>query len=154
MSRYDKAPVGRVVAFGILSLAMAAFIWSNSLLDGTASGAQSGYWAAILKPILDPFAKMDTAAFHSWLRKAAHFTEFAVLGYLVGVFSGYLGVLRNKIYIPLPLLLTLLVAVSDEFIQRFTGRGSSVSDVVLDYTGAVTALGVLWLVRLIKQKFK
>jgi len=35
---------------------------------------------------------------------------------------------------------TLLAAVTDEFIQSFTGRGSSVRDVVLDFCGALTGM--------------
>ena len=33
-----------------------------------------------------------------------------------------------------------MVFIKDEFIQSFTGRGSSVRDVVLDFCGALTGM--------------
>ena len=45
----------------------------------------------------------------------------------------------------MPILVVLLVAVTDESIQNFTGRGSQVTDVMLDFFGAVAGVGFLWL---------
>ena len=39
-----------------------------------------------------------------------------------------------------PISCTLFTAVTDEFIQSFTGRGSSVRDVMLDFSGALTGI--------------
>lgn len=129
-----------MILFAVLSLLVTAFIWGNSVLSRADSSAQSGALAALLKPLLDPFDRMDADAFHNFLRKAAHFAEFAVLGMFTGGFTANLGRMRKKRYISLPLLITLAVAVVDEYIQIFSGRGSMVSDVVLDYSGALTGL--------------
>lgn len=96
---------------------------------------------ALLTPVLDGLGFDDTEAAHIFLRKAAHFGEFCILGLPVYGFAVNLGILRNQRLISLPLLVVLSVAVTDEFIQLFSGRAGMVSDVVLDFAGGVTGLG-------------
>ena len=66
--------------------------------------------------------------------------EFFVLGVFVCGFTINLGVMLEKRLVSLPMLIVLLVAVGDEFIQYFTERGSQVTDVVLDFSGALAGL--------------
>ena len=142
----------RTVLFGILSLCAACFIFSQSLLSGEESGGLSAKVMAFLRPLLDPNGIIPEDVFHFVVRKAAHFTEFAILGICVGGFTVNLGLLRHRRYVALPLLLTLCVAVCDEFLQYFTGRGSMVTDVVLDYAGSLSALGLIGLSRLMGSR--
>ena len=78
-------------------------------------------------------------------RKAAHVFEFFVLALLVWAL---LRLLERK-----ALLLTavcgLAVAVADEGLQLLSGRGSRVSDVLIDFAGVLLALAIL---RLATQK--
>ncbi len=70
------------------------------------------------------------------LRKLAHFSEFAVLCYFAckAADDFSFGARVSNGYI---LLYCLLVAVIDEYIQFFSpGRGSMVSDILLDFSGA------------------
>ena len=39
-----------------------------------------------------------------------------------------------------PLFFVLVIAVGDEFIQSFVGRGSNVRDVLIDLVGGILAL--------------
>ena len=135
----------RAILYGVLSLAVMGFIFSQSILSKESSGGLSARVAAFLHPLLDPNGWISGESFHFLVRKAAHFTEFAILGLCLGGFSRNLGILRIRRYIALPMMLALGVAVGDEFLQYFTGRGSMVNDVVLDYAGAMTGLAVSWL---------
>ena len=124
----------------VLLICNVVFIWGNSLLPGSISGAISG-WVNKLVQLLLPSTGEGPGASHGLLRKLAHFTEFCALGaLLVWQFrmrnvSGWAGCL-------LPLLGGFLVACGDETIQRFVpDRGPSLKDVGIDTLG--TAVGIV-----------
>ena len=126
--------------FALLSIVTMAYIWGNSLKSIPESAAQSSMVAELIRPILDPQKKLPLDVFHNLVRKLAHLVEFFTLGVFVCGFTVSLGVELKKRLISLPVLIVLLVAVGDEFIQYFTHRGSLVTDVVLDFTGALGGL--------------
>ena len=92
------------------------------------------YWAL---PWITP-SQVD--AFHLLVRKAAHFTEYAVLAAL-----WFRALARNPSRAPgtaawLALAIGITWAILDEVHQSFVvSRGASVADVVLDTAGAATA---------------
>ena len=70
------------------------------------------------------------------VRKGAHFTEYLILSGLVTATYGAFTDKRNYSFI---LLMCILVALSDEFLQSFImGRSSEVKDVLIDFSGALT----------------
>lgn len=82
------------------------------------------------------------------VRKAGHFTEFFILGALLS------KTLRSVFHSwPLPfdtctLSIGLLAAVCDEAIQHFTpGRASLISDVMIDFSGVITAVIIFFILR-------
>ena len=58
------------------------FIWGNSLLPGEVSGAFSDWVKELLMKLLPMKENLSTGG--GLLRKLAHFTEFAMLGLLLG----------------------------------------------------------------------
>ena len=113
---------------GILIALTLAFIWSTSMQSRAVSGGMSGS----LKTWLEQLLHTEISEF--LLRKAAHFSEYGLLGV---EFSLLLGLQyditgknfqhgRNLLDFP---LIGMLCAVTDETIQIFSGRGSLVSDV-------------------------
>ncbi|MFR1708591.1 MAG: VanZ family protein [Clostridium sp.] len=69
------------------------------------------------------------------VRKGAHFTEYLILSGLVTVTYGAFNNKKNYSFI---LLVCILVALSDEFLQSFIiGRSSEVRDVLIDFSGAL-----------------
>ena len=125
------------LVLGVLIGLTLAFIWGNSLQSGAASGAMSGSLRAWLEQLL------HTEISEFLLRKAAHFSEYGLLGV---EFSLLLGLQydktgknfqhgRNLLDFP---LIGMLCAVTDETIQIFSGRGSLVSDVWIDTAGFST----------------
>ena len=108
------------------------FIWSNSLQTAAES---SGMSQGVLDRVL-PFLALTGLSedvLHTLVRKAAHMTEFAILGMLWSV-----GLRKNK---P-AFAICLLTAMTDETIQYFVpGRSCEVRDVCIDAAGA--ALGIV-----------
>ena len=139
----SKCKCNGVVLFAVLTALIIAFIWHNSCMSGEESGAQSGAVTEFLQSILDPDGKIPTDRFHHFVRKTAHFVEFALLGALTAGLFWRLRRQTGRAFFSLPVLMVLLVAVLDEYIQNFTGRGSAVTDVMLDFSGGLTGLGLV-----------
>ncbi|MCD7761128.1 MAG: VanZ family protein, partial [Clostridiales bacterium] len=116
------------------------FIFSNSLEIGSVSSARSGEVAAAINQVLSGLG-LPTLT-ESAVRKWAHFGEFTLLGFwfmlCLRVYT------RHYIrHISWPLLLGLLIANTDEFIQLYvSGRSSSVTDVWIDFGGVCAGVGV------------
>ena len=123
-----------------------ALIWGNSLVSGADSGALSGGVLAFLGQFL-PVLMTETG--HTLLRKAAHFSEFALLGLLCG---GRHALLRGNV--PQYLMgFGLAVACIDETIQIFTpGRASSLIDVWIDTGGFGLGVVLIYIVYHLKTK--
>ncbi len=103
------------------------------------------------------FGVPHSKAYDYWLtrvdgvvRKAAHFTEYAVLAMFL---YGTLRMLKSKMPFlnrkcgVVAFILCFLFAVQDEWHQMFVpGRGPGVRDVFIDSCGAVSGIMLLWLV--------
>lgn len=123
----------------LLAVVLVALIFFNSSLPATDSGKLSGFAAQIvlqLSQMLDISLKGNVE--HT-IRKLAHFLEFACLGLLwCKVFACFH--VSNRTSSGYILLICLLVAVVDEYIQLFSpGRDGKVMDVLLDFSGAFCA---------------
>jgi len=83
---------------------------------------------------------------HYFIRKAAHLTEYAILGtFFFRAINPGLSGWRGKVAL-MTFLLSAVYAAFDEFHQSFTvSRGASPVDVMIDSTGALMALIVIWL---------
>ena len=125
-----------------------ALIWGNSMMTGLDSEAVSG---GILEFLGRFFPVLLTESGHTFLRKAAHFSEFALLGLL---FCGRHRLVRRNT--PFHLMgFGLAVACIDETIQIFTpGRASSLIDVWIDISGFALGFVVIYLAYTIKTKLK
>ena len=136
-------------------LLVLGFIYGNSLQNGEESMQTSGAVVEVVKPIVDPEDQIAEDLFSTIVRKLAHFTEFFWLGMaLCGVRIGAQAWPRlSRLRASETLFFALLCAVADEFLQSFTGRTSSVRDVLIDFGGALSGLlltmlairGVVWL---------
>lgn len=127
-------------------------MWGHSLATGDASSLESSRFVTWLRPVLQGMGLTGTDQMTFAVRKTAHFCEYAVLGMLLYA-NGRLRGLRLFEGAGWWLAASLAVPVADEFIQLFTpGRSSQVSDVVLDFCGALFGLGVVLLVRRIARR--
>ena len=145
----------RIVLFAVLSLLIIVFIYSNSVPSIPESRETSLSIAALLRPLLDPHHRMDDAVFHNLIRKLAHFVEFGALGVSLTALSAQFD--RKKRYLfGTPMAVSALVALSDEGLQSFTGRGNSMKDVLIDcggaFCGVLFVAAILWLQHLRKMR--
>ncbi len=138
----------RLTLSALLIVFILAFIWGNSLMPGEDSGSFSGLVGQILSTLL-PFLDFESESSMHILRKIAHFSEFAALGWS---FAWLFGMTVKGKYLPLllPLLCGITAACVDEFIQLFSpGRYCSIVDVGIDSAGVVTGIIVLNLLHLL-----
>jgi VanZ family protein len=86
---------------------------------------------------------------HFFIRKAGHFTIYAVLGLLLfRAFRSGASARWQWRWALASLLVVFFYAGLDEYHQTFTRhREGSVYDSLIDASGAVTTLALLWLVR-------
>jgi VanZ family protein len=126
------------IILGILIVAWLCVIWGHSMQPAVVSDNESGKWLEILARFL-PFLRGENGMYI--VRKAAHFTEYLILGILLALeLANFVkGWLRRFFE---PLAMALSASFIDETIQLFVeGRSGQVSDMWIDTAGA--ALGIL-----------
>ncbi len=137
----------KMYVLSVLTLLWTWFIFSMSLKVGEDSGKLSGgllnivldiispLWENIFGPITDD----GVVLFHHFIRKAAHFTEFLVLGILS--FATILNFEKTKFKWLVALSYGTVVAVFDETLQLFVeGRAGRITDVFIDFCGVFTGV--------------
>jgi VanZ family protein len=118
------------------------FLFSSSLLSASNTGT-------ILRPVVlwvfPNTSEATLALLHFLIRKAAHFTEYAILALLAAraLRTSSHKLLRHRWFL-LSLVFVILYSLSDEFHQSFVStRSASVYDSLIDSAGGLTAL--VWL---------
>ena len=118
-------------------IALVLFIFSNSLKNSETSKRDSDFIVDIVSPIVEKIIGYVPENIGLIVRKLAHFTEFCFLGAAAFALAKSLnGRFKSSVY-GYALFGVLAVAVTDEFIQSFSDRGSAVSDVLIDLGGAL-----------------
>ena len=131
------------ILFAVLTVLWTGVIFSFSLQPAQASSNLSGGLLQILLSWIHRFTTLQipVSLAHHLIRKTAHFLEFFLLGTLAYKTSG----LFWEKWLP-ALIYGMLIAVTDETIQFFTGSGRAmrISDMLLDTAGVATAILVMW----------
>ncbi len=123
------------------------FIWGNSLLGREESSALS---RGLLRWLIDHGFPIRS---EHLLRKLAHFGEFGLLGCeLMLLFS--LGRSPSFRSAGAAALAGLAAAAADETLQLFSGRSAQLTDVMLDFSGALTGICFISLVCLLIRRYK
>ena len=147
------------LAFSVLSVLWVFVIFSNSLETVDESNEKSRDVVEIIiekvfREDIETISKKDIGIFHNFIRKAAHFTEFAVLSLLVFL---ALSAWNLKEYLTrfVPVLCAFTVACADEIIQYFVpGRACRFTDVLIDTGGALTLIIIVLVLKRLFSKFK
>ncbi|MBP3884278.1 MAG: VanZ family protein [Olsenella sp.] len=139
--------VSPTTAWLLVSLVWTAVIWGHSFIQGPDSANESGLVVQLVRPVFELAGMRDVETITLVVRKLAHFSEYAVLGYLVGRLRGSLRRGRSGA-LALSVAWVLFVPVIDETIQlHVPGRAGSPVDVLIDLCGvalgSVLALVVL-----------
>ena len=134
-----------------------AVIFINSMQTGNESGAMSGSVTDAINAFLGSIHDSLHVS-HRFVRKAAHFTEFALLATLLcfAVRSLTRQNDQNKhnlLWVFAAFFGALVTAAIDETIQIFTdGRVGSVIDVLIDSSGAACATLVFFLILVVFKR--
>ncbi len=143
---------GRIVRYAPFIIWIGVIFFLSS---GNGSMEETSRFIAPLLKFLFPAASADLLlTYHFYIRKLAHFTEYAVLGFLAArSFAGSaFAVLRNYYFI-LALAVVIGIASADEFNQSFeSSRTSSVWDVALDGFGGITAVIIYFAAQKMRRK--
>lgn len=129
-----------VIIWTLACIAVICFIFSNSVAGRDASNNLSSGLSQAIYKLVSTLISVSFDAFHGLVRKAAHFAEFAALGASLWMTMQSARLLGGGLHTAAVLFTSLAVAVADEFIQSFTGRGSAVGDVILDFAGALVGI--------------
>lgn len=135
---------GRVIRYAPLFLWLAVIFYLSS--DNGSMPETSRFIRPVLQ-FLFPSATVETIdLYHGYIRKAAHFTEYAVLAFLaVRAFAGSSVPRLRAMRYAAPIVLATIVAMLDEANQSLgSTRSGSVWDVLLDITGSVVTAVILW----------
>ncbi|MCD7773759.1 MAG: VanZ family protein [Ruminococcus sp.] len=150
----------------ILTLLWLCVIFRFSAMPAQQSSEQSSLIISVLNSlfnldlssgeIIQKFSIAQSIDF--FVRKTAHFTEYAILGVLSFLSFSELGrrqARRRMFQFSASLIFCLLYAASDETHQLFvSGRSAAVRDVLIDFLGSVAGVAVILLVTLLKDKRK
>ena len=136
------------ILLGILIAVWVCVIWGHSMQPAVVSHGESGKFLAIVSRFV-PFIPNDENGMFI-IRKAAHFTEYLILGTLLCMeFCTYLKGLWERCLNPL--FSGLFVCFIDETIQLFVdGRSGEIRDMWIDFAGV--ALGTLIVLAIINNK--
>ena len=131
-----------------------AFIWGNSFLPRSESKEASDQTLDVMQSVLDTFFGIGKVVLsEGFVRKLAHFSEFFALGVEFGLLIIALNKETYKSYLTL-LPIGLIVAIIDESIQLLSDRSAEIADVLLDYSGYLTAFAIFLIIFVIRRKVK
>lgn len=125
------------------------FIFCQSLQPAVVSDGYSLGLLGILRNLL-AFVPIFDAVTNHFLRKAAHWFEFCVQGWLLCAVVFSANYQRKNLFCVL--FIGLLTAVIDEYIQLFVpGRAGRVEDILLDFAGTASGVGIYFLFEVVKS---
>ena len=126
----------------VLVVGQLLFIFSNSHKNAAESTEQSSFFVRLYIECIEGKSCDEVSNEHidtvtHYVRKTAHFTEYAVLGILTALYAR----IRTSRYVRAAVLSAafgLATASLDEFSQSFSeGRANQLSDVLLDTAGGL-----------------
>jgi VanZ family protein len=121
-------------------------LWILFISFASSSEFSAGNTSQIVRPILlwlfPNLSESRLAAVHFLTRKAAHFTEYAVLAFLARrAFISSSREFLQRYWFQLGLLLVVIYGLLDEFHQSFVpSRTASIYDSMIDIAGGLTVL--------------
>jgi VanZ family protein len=123
-------------------------VWAALIFVGSTGLLSGSHTAALVRPVLWLFphaSEATLALIHFLVRKAGHFTEYAVLALLAArAFRTSSRELLRARWFWVSLLFVVAYSLSDEFHQSFVpSRTASIYDSLIDSFGGLTALVLL-----------
>ena len=120
--------------------------WMAVVFFASTDAFSASHSGQLIRPLLlwlfPNISEGEISTIHFLIRKAAHLTEYAILGLLAArAFYGSTHAGLRRRWFAVALALIVLYAFSDEFHQSFTSsRTASVYDSLIDISGGLAAL--------------
>ena len=138
-SKIKNAPFGAVILVAAMILTVLSF-FVQSALPPEASSAESDAVSDAIEPIIPSDTPVGEFV-HPNIRKIGHFAEFGLFGFEAALFV-FFYVKRKKRGILRSFVAAQFIALSDESVQMFSGRGPEISDVWIDICGFCTLFSI------------
>ena len=146
----------------IIILLTVIIIWGHSFMTPEMSTEESSFVKEIVEAVVQSVSNNEAFTIPEIvIRKSAHFIEYAILGLELVILitinkslqaddDKKRGLIKKLLSLyPTAFIISLLVGFVDETIQYFTGRYSSIWDVLLDLAGASFSILIFLLLRTI-----
>lgn len=159
LKKLNKSLTLKILSFMMLLLSISIIAFFTGF-DRDESDKMSRSVVRIIETVVDRYFDIDQKDI-SWsdrlntiVRKLGHFLEFTFLGISSGLF--FIQVLKRKwVVIVSSFALSSIVAVLDEFRQNFVpGRGPSFTDVLIDMSGAIVGIALIFILYLAHNRIK
>jgi VanZ family protein len=144
----------------IIILLTVIIIWGHSFMTPEMSTEESSFVKEIVEAVVQSVSNNEAFTIPEIvIRKSAHFIEYAILGLELVILitinkrmqsddDKKRGLIKKLLSLyPTAFILSLFVGSVDETIQYFTGRYSSIWDVLLDLAGASFSILIFLLLR-------
>lgn len=127
-----------IIILTVVILFITGFAFYNSAKNFTTTHAESEAVVEAINPVIQKNEiKVGQENLRFYIRKFAHVIEFAALGASVMCLAMRIKAQYNKSLFGFAFFYVLFVGTVDEFIQSLNDRSSLVSDVLLDFFGAL-----------------
>jgi len=131
----------------------------NAKVSSNTSGSLIAFFAKIITPNFNSLSVEQQAqiisSYQFVVRKMAHFTIYLCLGLATSVFTLTLEKIKRFWRYSLSAFISLVYAISDEIHQLYVpGRVGAVTDVLIDFSGVLTGLILLFLLLTIIKTIK
>ncbi len=123
-------------------VAMIALIWGNSMVPGEGSSSISLTVVHAVRDALSALSLPSAWVTNFLVRKAAHFTEYAVLGILASQALDPGGRAFRRRAVLIAAVLVLVPSIDETIQLSIDGRSGQVTDVLLDCCGAATGVAL------------
>lgn len=137
---------GRVIRYAPL------FLWTGVILFLSTSQASMAETSRFIRPLIEfffPSASPDTFRLvHAFIRKTAHFVEYAVLALFAAraLYNSSVNILSRN-WVVFSFAIVAMIAIVDESNQSLgTSRTGSIWDVLLDISGGIAAILMFYLI--------
>lgn len=154
LKKIKSIPVGEWILIALMLITVLSF-FIQSALPPEVSSAESDAVSDAIEPIIPSDTEVG-AVVHDNIRKIGHFGEFGLLGIEAALFL-FLYTKSRAVDFLCCGAVALFVGLLDESVQIFSGRGPTVSDVWLDFSGfavffALTYAVIFLVSRILKKR--
>ncbi|MBO5009958.1 MAG: VanZ family protein [Clostridia bacterium] len=149
--RIKNAPLAVRILLLTSAVTILSFFIQSALppaISSAESDTVSGFFGMLI-----PKDTVVGGFIHSNIRKIGHFCEYGLLGIQLALLTALSLTERKERLAFISHIFALIIALIDETVQIFSGRGPSVSDVWLDFLGFTVLFAFTYGIIFLKRRF-